>query len=158
MGQQQLLLIVLGIVITGFAVVVGLQAFAVNQKKANIDALQLTSMRMASEAQAWLQTPRALGGGKPPTGGTPVDFTDLSLDLGDLGYLVDGSGIHMDLNGTYQSAISSGSFIITATSVSTSGSSDDNIVCTIVSGPGLGQIITEINPTSGTCTVAVVVT
>ena len=35
MGQQQLLLLVLGIVIVGLAVVVGIQAFGENQKKAN---------------------------------------------------------------------------------------------------------------------------
>ena len=153
MGQQQLLLIVLGIIITGFAVVVGLQAFAVNQKKANIDALQITSMRMASEAQAWLQTPRSFGGGKPSTGGTPVNFTGLSLDLSDLGYLTDGSGNYIDINGTYNGAITDGSFVITATSVSTSGSPDDNVVCTVVSGPKMDQIAAEINPDSGTCTV-----
>ena len=62
MGQQQLLLLVLGIVIVGLAVVVGIQAFSENQKKANADALLLTAMRIATDAQAWLQKPEALGG------------------------------------------------------------------------------------------------
>ena len=39
MGQQQLLLLVLTIVIVGMAVLIGIQAFSQNQKKANIDAL-----------------------------------------------------------------------------------------------------------------------
>ena len=53
MGQQQLLLLVLGIVIVGLAVVVGIQAFSENQKKANSDALVNDAIRIASDAQAW---------------------------------------------------------------------------------------------------------
>ena len=158
MGQQQLLLLVLGIVIVGFAVIVGLQAFAVNQKKANIDAIQLTSMRIASEAQAWLRTPTSFGGGMPTLGNRPSDFSGLSLEIQDLGYSIDGSGNYVDLNGVYSGTISGGNFIITATSASTSGAGDNNIVCTIVSGPLVDDITTQINPSSGSCTGVVVVT
>ena len=55
MGQQQLLLLVLGIVIVGLAVVVGIQAFGENQRKANNDALINDGIRIASDAQAWAQ-------------------------------------------------------------------------------------------------------
>ena len=151
MGQQQLLLLVLGIVIVGLAVVVGIQAFAENQKKANVDALQLTSMRIASEAQAWLRTPNSFGGGMPDLGTRPMDYTGLSLTIGDLGYLVDGSGNYSDLNGVYNGAVSSGSFVITATSASTSGAGDNNLVCTVVAGLTLSDISSNINPTSGSC-------
>ena len=153
MGQQQLLLLVLGIVITGLAVVAGLQAFAVNQKKANIDALQLTSTRIASDAQTWLQKPSIFGGGTPLTGQTPQNFAGLLLDLEMLGYLTDGFGTFIDVNGTYTGTVLSGSFVITATSANTSGGEDDNVVCTLVGGPGLDQITTQLNPDSGTCTV-----
>ena len=51
MGQQQLLLLVLGIVIVGLAVVVGIQAFSENQKKSNADALVNDAIRIASYAQ-----------------------------------------------------------------------------------------------------------
>lgn len=71
MGQQQLLLVVLGIVIVGLAVVVGIQAFSVNQKKANADALVLTGMRIATDVQVWLRTSTLLGGGMPPSGRIP---------------------------------------------------------------------------------------
>ena len=50
MGQQQLLLLVLGIVIVGLAVVVGIQAFSENQKKSNADALVNDAIRIASDA------------------------------------------------------------------------------------------------------------
>ena len=70
MGQQQLLLLVLGIVIVGLAVVVGIQAFGENQKKANSDALVNDGVRIASDAQAWILKPAAFGGGA----GTDVDL------------------------------------------------------------------------------------
>ena len=92
MGQQQLLLLVLGIVIVGLAVVVGIQAFSENQKKANADALVMTSMRIASDAQAWLRKPAAFGGAVSATGTRPTDFTGLTLTLDMLGYPTDASG------------------------------------------------------------------
>ncbi len=70
MGQQQLLLLVLGIVIVGLAVVVGIQAFGENQKKANSDALVNDAVRIASDAQAWKLKPAAFGGGADATGMT----------------------------------------------------------------------------------------
>ena len=151
MGQQQLLLIVFGIVIVGLAVLTGLQAFAVNQRKSNADALQITSMRMASDAQAWLRTPTTHGGGMPTLGSRPGSFTGLSLSLRELGYEVTGSGVHIDVNGTYTGAITGGDFIVTAISASTSGAGDNNIICTIVSGPMVDDVTTVINPPSGTC-------
>ncbi len=64
MGQQQLLLLVLGIVIVGLAVVVGIQAFGENQKKSNQDAMVNDGIRIASDAQAWALKPAAFGGGE----------------------------------------------------------------------------------------------
>ena len=63
MGQQQLLLLVLGVVIVGLAVVVGIQAFGENQTKANADAMVNDGVRIASDAQAWKLKPQAFGGG-----------------------------------------------------------------------------------------------
>ena len=85
MGQQQLLLLVLGIVIVGLAVVVGIQAFGENQKKANADAMVNDGVRLASDAQAWALKPQAFGGGAG-------DFhkgaatTGALVTLADLGY------------------------------------------------------------------------
>ena len=62
MGQQQLLLLVLGIVIVGLAVVVGIQAFSENQKKANADAMVTDALRIASDCQAWDLKPDQFGG------------------------------------------------------------------------------------------------
>ena len=51
MGQQQLLLLVLGIVIVGLAVVVGIQAFSENQKQANADQMVNDAIRIAFSSQ-----------------------------------------------------------------------------------------------------------
>ena len=156
MGQQQLLLIVLGIVITGFAVVVGLQAFAVNQKKANIDAMLITGMRIASEAQAWAQTPRSMGGGKPNFGGSSGDFTGLTIDFRQLGYTVDGGDKYVTLDGTFSITNSGGaSIVIEGVSANTSGGEDDNLVCITVAGFKAEDISTALNPASGSCAAAV---
>jgi hypothetical protein len=96
MGQQQLLLLVLGIVIVGLAVVVGIQAFGENQKKANADALVNDAIRIASDAQAWKLKPQAFGGG---ANGDDNDFATFSLEQ--VGYEVDASGNYVNLNGTF---------------------------------------------------------
>ena len=89
MGQQQLLLLVLGIVIVGLAVVVGIQAFGENQKKANADAMVNDIVRIASDAQAWNLKPKAFGGGAG-------SFT--GLELPKLGYALAASGKYENLN------------------------------------------------------------
>jgi len=97
MGQQQLLLLVLGIVIVGLAVVVGIQAFGENQKKSNQDALVNDGVRFASDAQAWGLKPDAFGGGSGSFEG---------ITWQDLGYEVSGA-TYVNLNGEWlQPAVS----------------------------------------------------
>ena len=110
MGQQQLLLLVLGIVIVGLAVVVGIQAFGENQKKANADALVNDGVRIASDAQAWALKPQAFGG--------PTDTADLSdATFLDLGYTVGSGSTYTNLNGTFTIAASGPGILITAASL-----------------------------------------
>ncbi len=149
MGQQQLLLLVLGIIIVGFAVLIGLQAFSIGQKQANADALVLTSIRIASDAQAWLRTPVTFGGAWPVSGTPPTAFGSLTLSLADLGYPVDGSGNFVDINGTYTAAVNGDYYYITATSAT--GSGDNNFICTEVTGTTADDINVTINPASTTC-------
>ena len=102
MGQQQLLLLVLGIVIVGLAVVVGIQAFSENQQKANLDALVNDGVRIASDLQAWSLKPQAFGG---PAAGETIQ----SAVLADLGYstadadngAVCTDGMYGNLNGCF---------------------------------------------------------
>ena len=63
MGQQQLLLLVLGIVIVGLAVVAGINAFDENRKRSTKDAIVNEAMRIATDVQAYKVKPGQLGGG-----------------------------------------------------------------------------------------------
>ena len=77
MGQQQLLLLVLGIVIVGIAIVVGINAYSENSIKSNFDALLQDGLRMASDAQSWKQKPEVFGGSPDATKNDAGDFTGL---------------------------------------------------------------------------------
>ena len=63
MGQQQLLLIVLGTIIVGVAVVVGINMFGQGAVNAERDALLQDVNAIASNAAAYWRKPAALGGG-----------------------------------------------------------------------------------------------
>ena len=63
MGQQQLLLIVLGTIIVGVAVVVGINMFGEGAVNAERDALLQDVNSIASNAAAYWRKPAALGGG-----------------------------------------------------------------------------------------------
>jgi type II secretory pathway pseudopilin PulG len=63
MGTQQLLLIVLGVIIVGIALVVGIGIFGSTSQQANADAVTSDCLRVASAAQAWYRKPKMLGGG-----------------------------------------------------------------------------------------------
>ena len=63
MGQQQLLLIVLGTIIVGVAVVVGINMFTTGAVNAERDALIQDVNNIASSAAAYWRKPAALGGG-----------------------------------------------------------------------------------------------
>lgn len=63
MGQQQLLLIVLGVIIVGIAVVVGINVFTASSIEANRDAVIADLTNIAAMAQQYYRKPTALGGG-----------------------------------------------------------------------------------------------
>ena len=62
MGQQQLLLLVLGAITVGLAVIVGIYAFSRNQTSANADAMVNEALRIASDIQVWSLKPGMVGG------------------------------------------------------------------------------------------------
>ncbi len=63
MGQQQLLLIILGVIVVGIAVAVGITMFQDNAVSANRDAVTNDLVNLASRAQQFYRRPQALGGG-----------------------------------------------------------------------------------------------
>jgi len=89
MGQQQLLLIILASLITGAAVLLGINLFQENAGQANMDAVMQDCLTIATKAQAWYKRPSVLGGGGH-------DFT--SITFAKLGYPADP---YNDENGAY---------------------------------------------------------
>ncbi|NCQ17379.1 MAG: hypothetical protein GW805_03555, partial [Ignavibacteria bacterium] len=63
MGQQQLLLIVLGVIIVGIAIVVGINLFSASSLEANRDGVVADNMNLAALAQQFYKKPTELGGG-----------------------------------------------------------------------------------------------
>ena len=63
MGQQQLLLIVLGVIIVGIAIVVGINLFNANAEESAIDTLVSEGTNLGAMAQQYYKKPVALGGG-----------------------------------------------------------------------------------------------
>jgi hypothetical protein len=63
MGQQQLLLIVVGIIIVGIAIVVGMNLYRSSAIDTNRNNIVNELVNIASEAQRYYRKPQALGGG-----------------------------------------------------------------------------------------------
>jgi uncharacterized protein (UPF0333 family) len=80
MGQQQLLLIVLSVIIVGIAVVVGINMFGASAASANLEAVTNDLMNLASRAQQYYVKPVAMGGGGNSFGDedNPITIEDLT--------------------------------------------------------------------------------
>jgi hypothetical protein len=76
MGQQQLLLIVLGVIVVGIAVVVGINLFNANAVSSNRDGVVSDLNNLGAMAQQFYKKPTSMGGG----GNTFTGFT-LPLEL-----------------------------------------------------------------------------
>ena len=63
MGQTQLLMIVLAVIIVGIAVTVGITSFSESALSANRDAIANDCATALSKAQGWRRKPTSLGGG-----------------------------------------------------------------------------------------------
>ena len=63
MGQQQLLLLVLGVIIVGIAIVAGIGMFNASAEEAAKDEGVNQLMAIGANAQQWYKKPVALGGG-----------------------------------------------------------------------------------------------
>jgi hypothetical protein len=103
MGQQQLLLLVLGIVIVGIAILVGINAYSENSVKTNWDALLQDALRMANDAQAWKSKPELFGGSPDATKSTEDDFSEVTFfSMGYTAGLITNEGLcYSNVNGVF---------------------------------------------------------
>ncbi|MBR9978005.1 MAG: hypothetical protein KFH87_07950, partial [Bacteroidetes bacterium] len=107
MGTQQLLLIVLGVIIVGIAVVVGINIFGTNAEQANKDAITQDCLRLAAAAQGFYRKPTMLGGGNNT-------FDKITIE--DCGMADDGAGAGVNVNATYTITGAGDAFSVTGTS------------------------------------------
>lgn len=84
MGQQQLLLIVLGVIIVGIAIAVGINMFVSASEDANRDAVTSDLSHLASKAQQYYRKPTTMGGGNG-------DFNNFQLNRRDM---LNGNGLY----------------------------------------------------------------
>ena len=95
MGQQQLLLIILGVIVVGIAVAVGITMFQDNAVSANRDAVVNDLVNLSARAQQFYRRPTSLGGGQNK-------FTGLTGDLAGIQKLVNTTAYPwVNANGTY---------------------------------------------------------
>ena len=89
MGQQQLLLIILGAIVVGIMVFVGMTTFDAHSVQSNKDALTSSMQNIAADAYQYKMRPKAFGGGNPSYAGYTVPNKMLRDDNGS--YAVSGS-------------------------------------------------------------------
>ncbi|MCZ7602187.1 MAG: hypothetical protein M5R37_04935 [Melioribacteraceae bacterium] len=118
MGQQQLLLIVLGVIIVGIAVVVGINVFTASSSAANRDAVISDMTNLAAMAQQFYRKPTALGGG----GNT---FTGWTIP----------TNLASTANGSYAATVAAQSVTLNGTGNELGNDGSDSVRVTMVVGP-----------------------
>jgi hypothetical protein len=99
MGQQQLLLIILGVIIVGIAIAVGLSLFSAQSVQSNRDAIINDLNNLAAQAYQFRIRPTSMGGGQG-------DYTTFTIPI----------KMRTNENGTYVASPSNNSIDIIATS------------------------------------------
>jgi len=101
MGQQQLLLIILGVIVVGIAVAVGITMFQDNAISANRDAVTNDLVNLSARAQQYYRRPTALGGGQGAfTGIVLGDLTSKPTNANGSYVLTSSTATQVVLNGT----------------------------------------------------------
>lgn len=90
MSQATFLLIILGVIIVGIAVMLGVQGFMEGRKRANIDALAQDSYEVAVDAIRWMRKPEFFGGGGDTCSFDQCDWSSASLQAFGYGAEADG--------------------------------------------------------------------
>ena len=118
MGQQQLLLIVLGVIIVGIAVVVGINVFTVSSANSNRDAVISDLTTLAAMSQQYYRKPTAMGGG----GNT---FTGWTIP----------TSLETTANGSYSETVTAGSITLVGTGNEIGNNGADSVSVTMMVGP-----------------------
>lgn len=103
MGQQQLLLIILGVIIVGIAIAVGLSLFSAQSVQSNRDAIINDLNNLAAQAYQFRIRPSSMGGGAGDYSGFTIPTKMRSTE-----------------NGSYNAATSTNTIAFTAVSAQNS--------------------------------------
>ncbi len=98
MGQQQLLLIVLGVIIVGVAIVAGIDIFTAHAIETKRDLLLHECVELSSMAQQYYKKPKEMGGGGNSFNGWTIPSNMTSTE-----------------NGSFAANVSASSVVITGT-------------------------------------------
>lgn len=130
MGQQQLLLIVLGVILVGVAVVLGIQYFSVGAEEGAKDELVAHSITIGSNAQQWFKKPVAMGGG----GNSFLGFVQH--------YTNNLTALHSSTNGQYLPAdVTATATVVTITGRPVAALNYDWTVTTTVTADSINTVI-----------------
>ena len=111
MGQQQLLLIVLGVIIVGIAVVVGINLFNANAEEATKDGIVSDCTNLGAMAQQHYKKPGSMGGGGNTFDGTAPNSVAWAIP----------ANLLTTANGTYGAVVAPQTATITGTPLAASG-------------------------------------
>jgi len=113
MGQQQLLLIILGVIIVGIAIAVGLSLFSAQSIQANKDAMINDINNIAAYCYQYRIRPASMGGGQNsylnaalPTKMSSNDNATYSLGVGGATIDITGKSNSDATNGTIKATLS----------------------------------------------------
>jgi hypothetical protein len=118
MGQQQLLLIVLGVIVVGIAIVVGINLFNANAVSANRDGVISDLNNLGAMAQQFYKKPASMGGGANT-------FTGWTIP----------TGLDSTANGTYTVTIAAQAVTIVGTGTEKGDTPANNIRHTATVSP-----------------------
>ncbi len=110
MGQQQLLLIVLGVIIVGIAIAVGISMFKSNAQSSNRDQVINDLNNLAAKAQQFYRKPTSMAGGGQSFAGftlAPVDTANAN-GMYSIASVGNSAGTAPSL-ANYQASVSTGS-------------------------------------------------
>jgi hypothetical protein len=133
MGQQQLLLIILGVVVVGIAITIGLTMFSDNAVSSNRDAMSTDMMHLAAKARHYYGRPISMGGGSH-------SFVGITMDK-----LVT-SGFADNVNGRYSiSTVSATEVVFLGIGKVPTGNSDSTklVLRVLPSGPASLSLLNE---------------
>ena len=117
MGQQQLLLIVLGVILVGIAVIVGINMFSASSTSSNRDSVISDLTNLAASSQLYYRKPVPLGGGG-------ITFTGWTIP----------TRLTSTSNGTYAATVSAQSVTLVGTGNQKGNDGTNNVKVTMVVG------------------------